>query len=293
MPDLSSIRRAYGRDGLTGVLTATWGWASRLVRSGRASPVAPAPSAPSAPSVGLKPCAAAALTAQTVDLDRANAFFEKRRAGYETLADVVAPYLPTDGVLFDVGANVGFFTKVLVERTGFSGRAHLFEPVPNLAELCALTADELSCEATVHGVGLSDADSHLEIFISSDGNLGWNTMVEQKARGKAMIPVDIEVARFDGLAITEVPDLVKIDVEGAEYLVLEGMLPSIALWSPLPVILCEIGWGAGHPEWPQELAAFDALRALGYETTLVNGDRVDVRDLRSTTDVLFIPGPRA
>lgn len=105
-----------------------------------------------------------------------------------------------------------------------------------------------------------------------------------------MVPVDIAVARFDGLAITDVPDLVKIDVEGAEYRVLDGMLPSIALWSPLPVILCEIGWGSGHPEWPRELAAFDALRALGYETTLVNGDAVDVRDLRSTTDVLFIPG---
>jgi len=292
MPDLSSIRRAYARDGLTGVLSATWAWASRLVRSRTASPAAPARPAPSAASVGVKP-GAAVLTAQTVDLDGANAFFEKRRAAYETLADAVAPYLPTDGVLFDVGANVGFFTKVLVERTGFSGRAHLFEPVPNLAELCAVTADELPCEATVHRVGLSDADTRLEIFVSSDGNLGWNTMVEKKAHGKAMIPVDIEVARFDGLAITDVPDLVKIDVEGAEYRVLAGMLPSIALWSPLPVILCEVGWGAGHPEWPQELAAFDALKALGYGTTLVNGDEVDVRDLRSTTDVLFIPGPRA
>ncbi|MGO4662225.1 hypothetical protein AB4Z14_10175 [Terrabacter sp. 2TAF16] len=74
---------------------------------------------------------------------------------------------------------------------------------------------------------------------------------------------------------------------------LAGMLPSIALWSPLPVILCEVGWGARHPEWPQELAALDALKALGHGTTLVNGDEVDVRDLRSTTDVLFIPGPRA
>ena len=159
----------------------------------------------------------------------------------------MAPYLPTDGVLFDVGANVGFFTKVVVERTGFAGRAHLFEPVPNLARLCAETVAELPCDATIHHLGLSDADTNLEIFVSSDGNLGWNTIVEKKARGKGMVPVEIEVARFDGLAITDVPDLVKIDVEGAEYRVLGGMLPSFALWSPRPVILCEIGWGAGHP----------------------------------------------
>ena len=127
------------------------------------------------------------MTAATVDLGRANEFFENRRTGYETLADSVAPYLPTDGVLFDVGANVGFFTKVLVERTGFSGRAHLFEPVPNLARLCDETAAELACDATVHHLGLSDTDTHLEIFVSSDGNLGWNTIVEAKARGKGMI----------------------------------------------------------------------------------------------------------
>ena len=58
-----------------------------------------------------------------------------------------------------------------------------------------------------------------------------------KARGKGMIPVEIKVARYDGLGITDVP--------------------------------------------------------LGYETTVVDGGPVDVRDLHSTTDVLFIPRARA
>ena len=49
----------------------------------------------------------------------------------------------------------------------------------------------------------------------------------------------------------------------------------------------------GTLQWPQELAAFDALMALGYASTLVHGGPIDVRDLRRTTDVLFIPGSRA
>lgn len=229
------------------------------------------------------------VTAETVDRSGALAFFEARRAGYETLADAVAPFLPRDGVLLDVGANIGFFTQVLTERTGFRGRAHLFEPVPNLADLCVETAAGLPCAATVHRFGLGDADTRLTIFVSSDGNLGWNTMVEQKARGKQMAPVEVEVVRFEGLGLADVPDLVKIDVEGAEHRVLTGMLPALRRWSPRPVILCEVGWGSGHPEWAQELAAFDALVALGYETRLVDGVPVDVRDLRRTTDVLFVP----
>lgn len=205
----------------------------------------------------------------------------------------MAPFLPRDGVLLDVGANIGFFTQVLTERTGFRGRAHLFEPVPNLADLCIETAARLPCASTVHRVGLGDADARLTIFVSSDGNLGWNTMVEQKARGKQMAPVEVEVVRFDGLGLADVPDLVKIDIEGAEHRVLTGMLPALRRWSPRPAILCEVGWGNGHPEWAQELAAFDALVALGYETRLVDGAPVDVRDLRRTTDVLFVPSRSA
>ena len=182
MPGLASIRRAYSRGGRTGVLKGTGRWVARVTRPRTAPPVASA-----ARAAPVSPAASAGVTAATVDLGRANEFFENRRTGYETLADSVAPYLPTDGVLLDVGANVRFFTKVPVERTGFSGRAHLFEPVPNLAGLCDETAAELACDATVHHLGLSDTDTHLEIFVSSDGNLGWNTIVEAKARGKGMI----------------------------------------------------------------------------------------------------------
>lgn len=227
------------------------------------------------------------LSPVTVDLAAARAWFESRRATYEMLVDAVAPHLPSDGVVLDVGANIGYFTQVLTERAGFRGRAHLFEPVPNLAELCAQTVTGLPCQATVHRIGLSDTDEHVEIFVSSDGNLGWNTIVAEKASG--MTPVEIEVARYDGLGLTDVPDLVKIDVEGAEYRVLAGMMTSIARWTPRPAILCEIGWGDGHPAWDQVLAVLDELMALGFEPRHVGGGPVDVRELRRTTDVLFVP----
>ncbi|GAA5027058.1 hypothetical protein GCM10023258_21460 [Terrabacter aeriphilus] len=283
MPTWSSVRGAYARGGLRGVVTATRRRVAR--RLGRRPGGGRRSSATTTSPDGSR----GRVTAETVDRSGALAFFEARRAVYEGLADAVAPFLPRDGVLLDVGANIGFFTQVLTERTGFRGRAHLFEPVPNLADLCVETAARLPCAVTVHRVGLGDADARVTIFVSSDGNLGWNTMVEQKARGKQMAPVEVEVARFDDLGLADVPDLVKIDVEGAEHRVLTGMLPALRRWSPRPVILCEVGWGSGHPEWEQELAAFAALAALGYETCHVDGVPLDVRDLRRTTDVLFVP----
>ena len=37
------------------------------------------------------------------------------------------------------------------------------------------------------GVGLGDADTRLTIFVSSDGNLGWNTMVAPSTRPPVMM----------------------------------------------------------------------------------------------------------
>jgi FkbM family methyltransferase len=284
VPSLVAIRDVYARRGLRGVLRGGARWLRRRVSRGRA-----AAEAETASPIEVR--SDVPLSPATVDLATARAWFESRRATYEMLVDAVAAHLPPDGVVLDVGANIGYFTLVLTERAGFRGRAHLFEPVPNLAELCARTVAGLPCQATVHRIGLSDTDAHVEIFVSSDGNLGWNTIVAEKA-GKGMTAVEIEVARYDGLGLTEVPDLVKIDVEGAEYRVLAGMMTSIARWTPRPLILCEIGWGNGHPAWEQVLAVLDELTALGFEAMRVGGGRVDVRELRRTTDVLFVPtGP--
>ena len=124
--------------------------------------------------------------------------------------------------------------------------------------------------------------------MANSGNLGWNTMVAEKAND-TMTRIEIEVRRFDDLGLTARPDLVKIDVEGAEHRVLQGMFASLERWTPRPVILCEVGWGANHPQWQEELAAFDRLADLGYTARTLGGDALDVRQLTRTTDVVFVP----
>ena len=287
MPTLSGVREAYSRGGLRAVLSGAARWSrrglSQALPDGR-------PTRPPGASGEQHP---AKLSALTVRHEDALGWFEHRRKTYERLVDAVGEYVPADGVVFDVGANIGFFTQVLVERTGFRGRVHLFEPVPNLADLCEQSASSLTCTATVHRLGLSDETGTVTIFIGSDGNLGWNTLVAERASQRAMTPVDITVSRFDELGIADRPDFVKIDVEGAEYRVLEGMLPAIGAWTTRPVILCEIGWGTSHPAWDAELAAFDRLVALGYTATHVDGRPVDLRALDRTTDIIFVPAAKA
>lgn len=225
--------------------------------------------------------------AGTVSYDEAMAWFAPRKPAYIRLAQAVAPYVRPDGMVLDIGANIGYFTKILGETLGLTGTVHLYEPVPNLAALCRVTASNLPFETVVHEYGLSDEDAEIEIFTDVNGNLGWNTIIAERADG--MTSNKIQVRKFVPEALGATPAFVKIDVEGAESKVLNGMIDAFATWSPRPPVLCEIGWGQGHPHWQDELAVFTRLLDLGYHVVDLNGKPVDITTLTKTSDVIFLP----
>lgn len=278
MSKIASARSALREGGAPELVRAT-----RLWLAGRIYPG----TIPQPRKAKAKPKPVPKQSASTVDHGSALAWFEGRRPIYEKLSAAVAPYVERDGVIFDVGGNIGYFTKVLAETTDFRGTAHLFEPVPNLVKLCEETLKDAPYEVRIHEFGLSNEDSTIDIFISADGNLGWNTIVAEKA-AVGMVPVQIEVKTFNDAGIDDVPSFIKIDVEGAEYRVLRGMLDALERWERKPAILCEIGWGTNHPNWAEELEVFAALEKIGYQTVDLEGEPLVLAELAKTTDVLFL-----
>jgi FkbM family methyltransferase len=287
---LASLIERTRRVGWKGVVRSGRRRLAEWVAPGPANPASPrqesAPPSETSPTAG-PPAGAAPLSALAASHSQALEWFDRRRGNYVRLADALRPYLPRDGVLFDVGANIGYFTKVLAEELDFEGRAHLFEPIPHLASLCEETLGTLKFETTLHSYGLSDEDAWVDIYVANSGNLGWNTMVAGKTSA-GMKPLSIEVRRFDEAEISVIPHVVKIDVEGAEYRVLAGMAAALERWSPKPTILCEIGWGTSHPHWEAELEAFASLLAMGYQPQTLSGEHVELATLTRTTDILFV-----
>ncbi len=217
-------------------------------------------------------------------------WFEARRASYEKLVASISPHVGADDTIFDVGANIGYFTQTLRRLACFEGRAHLFEPLPHLQSLCRQTFEGDGSDTHIHDFGLSDSDGAAELFVAADGNLGWNTIVAEKASA-GMQPVTIQLRAFETCGVEDQPSFIKIDVEGAEYRVLRGMIRALRRWTPKPVILCEVGWGKdAHPAWAEELAMFGQLERLGYGVTDLAGQPMDVATIARTTDVLFVPG---
>lgn len=140
---------------------------------------------------------------------------------------------PTD-VVWDVGANIGLYSRIFVQR--FNARhVFAFEPMSeNLPELQHnLAIGGISERVTVLPLALSDrngtADFQVDDIQSASGALdavyGGNAC---RARAALDLPPKIERVQCrtidsvlqEGLALA--PDVIKLDVEGAERMVLDG-----------------------------------------------------------------------
>lgn len=152
-------------------------------------------------------------------------------------AEVVRP----GAVVWDVGANVGLFAFAAAAAAGATGHVLALEPDSWMANLLRRSAahshgcapvDVLSVAAS-DGVGVaqfatarrSRAANHLS---------GYGTSQAGGTRRVDLVPtvsLDSLLGRFPR------PDVVKIDVEGAETLVLSG---GSAVLAGRPVVICEV-----------------------------------------------------
>ena len=136
----------------------------------------------------------------------------------------------------DVGANIGVYACLAAKIVGSSGHVHAFEPNPKvyerLLENIRLNGYE-NVTSTCAAVGAADGYTRLiETENDSLGRISENTAEMDRSSS------DTRLVTLDS-TIEERIDLVKIDVEGAEPLVLEGMKRHLHGKDP-PVVLCEL-----------------------------------------------------
>lgn len=156
----------------------------------------------------------------------------------DTLSKVVKP----GQVVYDVGANIGFFTIICSRLVGPGGRVYAFEPMPeSAATLRHNVALNSLGNAVVVEKAASSAVGHAQLLISE-----WSAFHALKAEGisppeHARGAVEVETVTLDEFVSAgnaRAPDVVKIDVEGAELEVINGMSATLA--SERPLLICEL-----------------------------------------------------
>jgi FkbM family methyltransferase len=143
-------------------------------------------------------------------------------------------------ICIDIGANYGYYSLLMSSLTGKDGRTIAIEPNPYVFSLLASTASVHSSSIEPVQVALSDAAGYTTLVIP-DNFFGDASIVERKDKPRlARSRVDVKTQTLDELAVQlELPriDLVKIDVEGAEPAVFNGMNETIAKNSGLRVLI--------------------------------------------------------
>lgn len=134
----------------------------------------------------------------------------------------LAKRLPSCRTFFDVGANTGYYTRIALNLMGPEGRVVAFEPDPKAAGCLRQTFSDSRLTVREEALGCKDHDAVLE---RREG-LASRIRDESIAGSGYANGTDVRVRSLDGLIESDQmpsPDLLKIDVEGGEMLVLEGM----------------------------------------------------------------------
>ncbi|HEV2302050.1 MAG TPA: FkbM family methyltransferase [Stellaceae bacterium] len=138
---------------------------------------------------------------------------------------------PRLSVVYDIGANWGYYPLLLGTDPRFKGEIHAFEIAPRTAEGLGRLVRSAGIEARVrvHRYGLWRLDGEVRLTRERHSYLA-RIVAEEYRGGSDRVPV----RRLDGLDLPA-PDLIKIDVEGHETDVLLGGLELVRRRHPMIV----------------------------------------------------------
>lgn len=155
--------------------------------------------------------------------------------------------MPRDGVVLDIGANIGIMTVHLARRVR-SGAVHAFEPVPeNLAVLLEVVQRRKLTNVTVHGIALGDSSEDLEMVMPVESSVRMQGL-SRVLTGGERDPQSGERYVVPQRRLDDIRDLcdvevagIKIDVEDFEQFVFAGARGLIERCRP--VVYTELGEG--------------------------------------------------
>lgn len=216
---------------------------------------------------------------------------------HREFAERIAPLVPGDGVIADVGAHSGQFAK-LFARMVPRGRVYAFEPGGYaLSILRPVVGLRSLANVEIVPAGLSDMPGTevLNVPLKKRGTLGFGLAhIGAELSGRDVVSQEIALTTLDLFArehrLTRL-DFVKADIEGWEPHFLRGARETIARLRPSVMIEVSPKQLAQSGSAPEEIfSVFEPLGFRVFKTFEREGYRLHaVQGFEGLADYLFVP----
>ena len=192
--------------------------------------------------------------------------------------------------IVDIGANTGLFA-IVAKATNKKSVVLAFEPLPMFADVLKRNAAHNGLDIRLVRAAVSSTEGRAEFFVPEElaGNIYSSSLSREhydRHQQSAARVFDVQVLSFDAYAanhdIRHV-DLVKIDAEGHDVMVLQGMAGILA--RDTPDCLIEI---QSDEEGEKMMPFFDPARYAYYNLSETAGPQRAERLRRSETVNFFV-----
>lgn len=173
--------------------------------------------------------------------------------------------LKEDDIFYDVGANYGFYTYLALE---FCKEVHSFEPLPHVFQCLEMTLKDIP-NVFLNNIALSDKEGETEMFLPFSS--GISTILKDRTKKLGVFStITVKTTTLDKYISNgkAKPTVIKLDVEGAESLVIEGGIEFFK--NNNPIIVMEV-WSK-EEGYEISMKAVEKLKNLGYKPYFINLD---------------------
>lgn len=178
-----------------------------------------------------------------VDLHQLHLGFSMAAGHFEPdEVSVLKNIVKRDMLAVDIGANIGFYTLMLAGLVGDAGKVIAFEPVPDSRSKLSIsvTRNRLDHIVQIESCALSSSNGQVQIVHDIDTiNIGGAHISEDAGLlpREGTVCHTVTTRKLDEFQFNRRIDFIKMDVEGAEGLVVRGAVSTLR--RDMPVMLVE------------------------------------------------------
>lgn len=178
--------------------------------------------------------------------------------------------------IFDIGANAGYYTLHFAKQYPKIKQVHAFEPVPKTfqALLKNITTNKLQPKIVANNLALGQKMGEVNFFVpnfSGSCAASIKNLHPEESNTEVCTTMTTLDEYCNQRRITKI-DLIKIDVEGAEFFVLEGAIKTLEKFKPTLFIEILRKWSRKFGVDPNQ--TISKLLNLGYQCWTVDSGKL-------------------